>query len=208
MANIFAAVSGLGYVISLFFQLVLHLSPSDAALGLTPVMGGIIIASIVCRPLLPLLGRSLVAIGLTTTLLGTLGLWFTVYQTGLSVTPWLTAPALIMVGLGMGASFSTIFQVALGDVTVEEAGSASGSLSAVQQLAAAIGSAIITTVFFNTEAASGGTSAMTASVLVVAGVITLCLGLAWLLPKTAAAEQMESETGAPSQCRQEAPVGS
>ena len=78
----FAAVSGLAYVISLFFQLVLHLSPSHAALGLTPVMVGIIGASVVCRPLLTVLGRRLVALGLLTTLLGTLGLWLTIVETG------------------------------------------------------------------------------------------------------------------------------
>ena len=56
---------------------------------------------------------------------------------------------MLVIGVGMGARFSTIFEVALGDVTQEEAGSATGSLSAVQQLATAIGSAVVTTIFFN-----------------------------------------------------------
>jgi EmrB/QacA subfamily drug resistance transporter len=187
----FAAVSGLGYVVSLFFQLVLHLSPSRAALGLIPIMIGIIGASIVCRPLLTVQGRRLVVIGLAATLFGTLGLWFTIVQTGDSVTPWFTTPSLFVVGLGMGVSFSTIFEVALGDVTQEEAGSASGSLSAVQQLATAVGSALVTSVFFDVLRNSGGAKAMTVSVLVVAGVIMLCLGLVWLLPKTAPPEGFE-----------------
>ena len=189
----FAAVSGLAYVISLFFQLVLHLSPSRAALGLAPVMVGIIAASIVCRPLLTSLGRRLVVIGLVTTLLGTLGLWLTVLAKGTSVTPWLTAPSLLVLGVGMGACFSTIYEVALGDVTHEEAGSASGSLSAVQQLATAIGSAIVTTVFFSVLRDSGGTKAMTASVLVVAIVVVVCLGLVWLLPRSAPVDEMDSD---------------
>ena len=172
----FAAVSGLGYVVSLYFQLVLHLSASHAALGLVPVMVGIIGASIACRPLLTVLGRRLVVIGLSATLFGTLGLWFTILRTGVSVTPWLTAPSLLIVGLGMGASFSTIFEVALGDVSDEEAGSASGSLSAVQQLATAIGAAIVTTVFFEILRRRGGTAAMMVSVLVVAAVV---IALPW-----------------------------
>jgi MFS family permease len=192
----FAAVSGLAYVVSLFFQLVLHLSPSHAALGLSPVMVGIIGASIICRPLLTGLGRRLVVVGLGATLFGTIGLWLTVWEAGISVTPWLTAPSLLVVGLGMGASFSTIFEVALGDVTHEEAGSASGSLSAVQQLAAAIGSAIVTTVFFDVLRDSGGSKAMTISVLVVATVVALCLGLVWLLPRTAPVEDLDSDTSA------------
>jgi EmrB/QacA subfamily drug resistance transporter len=188
----FAAVSGLSYVISLFFQLVLHMSPSHAALGLTPVMVGIIAASIVCRPLLASWGRRLVVIGLVVTLLGALGLWLTVLTTGISVTPWLTSPSLLMLGLGMGACFSSIFDVALGDVRQEESGSASGSLSAVQQLATALGSAIVTTVYFNVLSHSGGVRAMEITVVVVAGVLVVCLGLVWLMPRTAPRDAMES----------------
>ncbi len=187
----FAAAGGLSYVISLFFQLVLHLSASRAALGLAPVMVGIIAASIVCRPLLTSLGRRLAVAGLVTALLGTLGLWLTVLERGTSVTPWLTAPSLLVLGVGMGACFSTLFEVALGDVSHEEAGSASGSLSSVQQLAAAIGSAIVTTVFFSVLRQSGGARAMTVSVTVVGVVIVLCLGLVWLLPRAAAADEIE-----------------
>jgi len=36
---------------------------------------------------------------------------------------------------------------------------------------------------------------MTISVLVVAGVVTACLGLVWLLPKTAVPDDLDLETG-------------
>jgi hypothetical protein len=61
----------------------------------------------------------------------------------------------------------------------------------VQQLAAAIGSAIVTTVFFSVLRQSGGARAMTVSVTVVGVVIVLCLGLVWLLPRAAAADEIE-----------------
>jgi hypothetical protein len=70
-----------------------------------------------------------------------------------------------------------------------EAGSASGSLSAVQQLAAAIGSAVVTTVYFSQRAQHGAGHAMTVSVAVVAAIAVLCLGLVWLLPRSAAEDQ-------------------
>ena len=185
----FAAVSGLSYVISIFFQMVLQLTPSEAAWGLSPMAIGIVISSLVCRPLLRTLGRKLVVIGLATTLLGTLGLWATVMVNGSAVSAWLTAPAILVLGMGMGACFSSIYDVALGEVDQDEAGSASGSLSAVQQLAAAIGSAVVTTIYFKVQGQAGGTTAMTLSIIVVAAMITLCLGLVWLLPKTAPAEE-------------------
>jgi hypothetical protein len=71
----------------------------------------------------------------------------------------------------------------------EEAGSASGALSAVQQLAAAIGSAVVTTVYFSQRAEHGAGHAMLVSVAVVAAIAFLCLGLAGLLPRSAPADE-------------------
>ena len=185
----FAAVNGLAYVISLFFQTALGLTPSAAAIALSPVMAGIIVSSLVCRPLVAKLGRMLVVIGLGITLAGALGLWATVLAEGTTVSVWAVAPSILVLGVGMGACFSSIYDVAVGDVTPAEAGSASGALSAVQQLAAAIGSAVVTTVYFSQRAQHGAGHAMTVSVAVVGAIALLCLGLVWLLPKSAPQEQ-------------------
>ncbi|GLC30181.1 MFS transporter [Clostridium omnivorum] len=185
----FAVLNGFVYVISLFFQLILHFTPSKAAIGMTPIAIGIIISSLICRPLLTTLGRKLVALGLLTTLAGTLSLFAIISIKGATVSILIGVPAIFVLGLGMGACISSIYDIAIGDVSQEETGSASGSLSAIQQLAAAIGSAIITTIFFNVSEKSGGASAMTTCILVVAGIIVLCLGLVGLLPKTKAKEK-------------------
>lgn len=184
----FAAVNGLAYVVSLFLQTALGLKPSAAALGLAPMMVGIIGASFVARPLIAKLGRRLVVTGLGITLFSAIALWATVLAGGIGVGALALAPSLLLLGAGMGICFSSIYDVAIGDVAPEEAGSASGSLSAVQQLAAGIGSAVVTTVFFNQAAGHGLAHAMTVSVAVVAGIAALCLGLVWLLPKSAPAE--------------------
>ena len=88
----FAAVNGLAYVISLFFQTALGLGPSAAALALSPLMAGIIVSSIVCRPLVTKLGRALVVIGLGITLAGAAGLWTTVLAEGNGVSVWGAGP--------------------------------------------------------------------------------------------------------------------
>ena len=85
----FAAVGGLSYVISLFLQTALHFTPGGAALAMAPMMIGIIIASFLGRPLIPRLGRILVAIGLAVTLAGAAGLWTTVLNEGVHTSPWL-----------------------------------------------------------------------------------------------------------------------
>ena len=184
----FAAVNGLAYVVSLFFQQVLGLSAARAALSLAPLMAGIIIASFAGRPLILRLGRTLIVYGLGITLAGVAGVWLTVYAQGTGTSPLLLAPSVLVLGLGMGACFSTIFDVAIGDIAPAEAGSASGSLSAVQQLAAAIGSAVVTTVYFSQLREHGGPHAMLVSVAVVGAITVACLGLVWLLPRTAPAD--------------------
>ena len=176
----FAAVNGFAYVVSLFLQTAVGLSPVRAAVGLTPLMIGIIVASFAGRPLISKLGRRLVVIGLVVTLAGVIGLWITVRANGTHVGVWALTPALVVFGLGMGTCFSSIYDVAIGDIAVEEAGSASGTLSAVQQLAAAIGSAVVTTVYFGSRAS--GAHAMTSSLLVVGAICAACLGVVWLLP--------------------------
>jgi EmrB/QacA subfamily drug resistance transporter len=189
----FAAVSGLGYVISLFFQTALGMRPSQAALGLSPLMAGIIIASVVGRPLIERLGRTLVVMGLVITLVGAIALWLTVLSQGIGVSVWAMAPSILILGVGMGTCFSSIYDVALGNVASFEAGSASGSLSAVQQLASGIGSAVVTTVYFAQRASRGAGHAMTVSVAVVGGIALLCLGLVWLLPRRAAEQAFPEE---------------
>jgi EmrB/QacA subfamily drug resistance transporter len=184
----FAAVNGFAYVVSLYFQLSLGLSAVQASLGLSPLMVGIIGSSFIARPLIPKLGRKLVVLGLLVSLLGVTALFLTAVLAQAHVDAFSMAPSVFVLGIGMGACFSSIYDVAIGDVAQDEAGSASGLLSAVQQLAAAIGSAVITTVFFS-QLVHGGVQAMRVSVAVVGGIVVLCLGLVWLLPRSAPAEQ-------------------
>ncbi|MGN6332202.1 MAG: MFS transporter [Motilibacteraceae bacterium] len=184
----FAAANGLCYALSLYFQLSLGLSAAKASLGLAPLMVGIMAASFVARPLIPRLGRTLVVAGLGLTLAGAVGLLLTTALAGSGTTTLDAAPAVLALGAGMGVCFSSIYDVAIGDVRPDEAGGASGALSAVQQLAAAIGTASVTAVYFG-QLPHGGVHALRAGVIVIAAVTLLCLALVRLLPRTAPAEQ-------------------
>jgi len=190
---LFAAVSGVFYVIALFMQLGLGLTPAHAALSLTPVAVGLVAASVIAMKLIARLGRTLIFCGLLISLAGIGWLLALVLSQGMSVGPWMLAPPLLVMGFGMGACFGTLFDVALGDIRPDEAGSASGSLNAVQQLAGAIGAAAITTVYFRSVARSGQAHAMAVSLIVVAAVAVLCCGLVWLLPSAARLESSEAQ---------------
>lgn len=99
---------------------------------------------------------------------------------------WQLALVTLVIGVGARLCFGSIFDTALGDIEHEEAGAASGSLSAVQQIAAGIGSAAVTSVYF-AGVASGQVPAMTTTLAVVLGLCLLCVGALPLLPRKAAA---------------------
>ncbi|SHM38594.1 MFS transporter [Actinacidiphila paucisporea] len=147
----FAAVSGLLYVLSLFMQHGLGYSPTKAAFGLAPIAAGIVIASIAGHHLIGGLGRNLIFIGLIITLAGTGWMLALVHASGTDVAPWALVPPILLMGLGMGTCFGTVYDVTIGDIDQQEADSAGGSLGAVQQVANAIGAAVVTTVYFHAD---------------------------------------------------------
>ena len=83
-----------------------------------------------------------------------------------------------------GPRSAPFYDIAIGDIDPAEAGSASGSLSAVQQLANAIGPAIVTTIYFDALAGGQG-HAMTVSLLAVIGIGVLSALAIPLLPRQA-----------------------
>lgn len=184
-AAFFAAVAGLVYVLSLFLQHGLGYGPPQAAIGMAPVAVGIVTASIASHRFINGLGRELVLIGLLITLAGTGWMLALVLASGTSVGPWALIPPVLLIGLGMGTCFGAIYDAALGDVAPQEAGSAGGSLQAVQQLANAVGAAAVTTVYFTALPGGGEARAMTAGLVTVAAVAAACCVLVRLLPRTA-----------------------
>lgn len=189
----FAASTGLFFVLSLFLQEGLDANPRDASLGLVPLTLGLIAASFAAMGgLVTKLGRKLVFIGLSVSLVGCAGVLALVYAFGTDLSIWALVPAFIIVGIGTGLCFTTIPTVALGDAKPEEAGSASGSLTSIQQLSSAIGSAAVTSVFFM-AADAGFAEAMKVTLIVVLAATALSLPFVTLMPRKAPAEQPPGE---------------
>jgi EmrB/QacA subfamily drug resistance transporter len=185
----FAAVAGLVYAVSLFLQRGLGDSPLRAAVtGFAPMAAGIVLASVICMNLISRLGRTLSLAGIAVSVAGTGALLAIVAHAGTSaagltgVTTAVLAPAMAVIGLGMGAAFGTLYDIAIGDIDPAEAGSASGSLSSVQQLANALGPAIVTTIYFGAQA-GGEAHAMTVSLLAVIGIGVVSALAVPLLPR-------------------------
>jgi EmrB/QacA subfamily drug resistance transporter len=183
-----AAGTGLLFVLSLFLQEGLHVSPRDTSLGLLPLTLGLVAAGFAAMGgLVARLGRRLVFSGLTVDLVGCGWVLILVERSGTNVSLWGLAPAFFVIGVGIGLSFATIPVVALGDAKPDEAGSASGSFSSIQQLASAIGSAAVTSIFFQ-AGTSGLGHAMKVTLIVVLALTALSLPVVALMPRTAPAE--------------------
>ena len=99
----------------------------------------------------------------------------------------LIAPQLTL-GLGIGMLVSPLFGFVLASVTDEETGSASGVLNANQQLAAAVGVAVMGTIFFGALGGRGFVVALERVLAVQVAVIVAILLVSPLLPLRARPE--------------------
>jgi EmrB/QacA subfamily drug resistance transporter len=144
----FGAFGGLLLCVSLFTQLGEHFSPIHAGLTLTPMVVGMVIGMAGSFALVGRLGRRLIQIGVVLIAAGAATLALTLGGAHTAST-WDLAPGLVLIGLGAGGSLGQLFDFILAGVGMDEVGSASGVLEAVQQLSSAIGVAALGTIFFS-----------------------------------------------------------
>lgn len=173
----FGALTGLMLVLGLFVQTGLGYSPFEASFATAPIAIGIVVASIFARNAVARLGRRLVFAGIAGVLAGVailIAIMFALPNTSQISALHLAVP-LFIIGLGAGPAFAAVFDVALGDIAPDEAGSASGSVTAVQQLAGAAGAAGLSTLYLNAVASSGQHQAALLSLAVVVAALAIAL---------------------------------
>ncbi|MEZ7127282.1 MFS transporter [Nonomuraea sp. AD125B] len=187
----FTGMMGIGLVFALYTQMGLGFSPLKAGLaGLPQAVGGVVGFGLAMSGLQEKLGRGLLQIGATVMGAGAAVLALTIHFAGLDVTVWQLAPGLGLVGIGMGLTMAPFFDIVLAGVEPHESGSASGTLTAVQQLGGALGSALLGTLFFNLLADQWGFGAsMEVTVWVEVGLLVLTFALSFLLPRHAHPDQ-------------------
>ncbi len=144
----FSGMTGFNLVFSLYTQIGLGYAPLKAGLAGIPFSIGMIIGFGVAQAIVQKLGRRLIHIGTVIMAAGIAGMVLTLNVAGIGVTPWQLAPTLIVAGIGMGLNMSPFFDIVLAGVEPHETGSASGTLTAIQQLGSALGVAVLGTVFF------------------------------------------------------------
>ncbi|MFC4113753.1 DHA2 family efflux MFS transporter permease subunit [Nonomuraea zeae] len=187
----FSGMMGLGLVFNLYVQGGLGFTPLQAGLtGLPQALGGVVGFGLAMSGLQEKLGRGLLQIGTLVMGAGAAVLALTIHLAGLDVSSWQLAPGLALVGVGMGLTMAPFFDIVLAGVEPHESGSASGTLTGVQQLGGALGTAVLGTIFFNLLAKEWDFgSAMQVTVWVEVGLLALTFGLSYLLPRRARPEQ-------------------
>ncbi|MFF4775148.1 MFS transporter [Microtetraspora fusca] len=193
----FSGMAGFMLVFNLYTQIGLGYSPIKAGLAGVPWSIGMILGMGIMQAV-KRFGRKVLHGGALVMALGAAGVYLTIDLAGIGVTPWQLAPALIVTGIGMGLLMGPFFDIVLAGVEQHETGSASGTLTAVQQLGNAFGVALLGTVFFDLLGpVPTGTSfdhAMKVTLWVVVGMLLLTFVVAFLLPKYAREEDaLEAE---------------
>jgi len=187
----FSGMAGFMLVFNLYTQIGLGYSTLKAGLTMVPWSAGMIVGFGLAQAV-QRFGRKVLHGGTLIMTVGVIAVLFTVSSAGLEVTPWQLVPALIVSGVGMGLLMAPFFDIVLAGVEQHETGSASGTLTAVQQLGNAFGVALLGTVFFDLlgSVPSGATfdHAMKVTLWVVAGMLIVTYAVAFLLPKQAREE--------------------
>jgi EmrB/QacA subfamily drug resistance transporter len=173
---LFGAFGGLVLCVSLFGQLGEGWSPIRAGLTLTPMVVGMILGMLGSMAGARRLGRHVLHIGIFLIASGAAWLALTLTNANTASSAELV-PSLVLIGAGVGASIGQLFQFILNAVSMEEVGSASGVLEAVQQLSTALGVAVLGTIFFSTFADHVPTDALR----VTAWACVVPLGVAFVL---------------------------
>ncbi|MGB3328105.1 MAG: DHA2 family efflux MFS transporter permease subunit [Thermomicrobiales bacterium] len=146
----FLAMAGYFLVNTIYMQEGLHFSILRAGLTMIPFSFGVsLFAGLSAAKLVGIMGRKVLQIGPIVMAIGLLMTLFLFKRHGVDTSSWALAPGLFVAGAGMGMVVAPIGIFVLSEVPVSKAGPASGLYNTLQQLAGAVGVAIVGTVFFN-----------------------------------------------------------
>jgi EmrB/QacA subfamily drug resistance transporter len=182
----FGAMTGMFFALTLFLQFGLGYTALHSGLTTIGWSIGTMVSMGVGQGLMPKIGaRRMLQIGLVIMTVGVAALAWTINHYGTGVSSWDLEPALLVAGFGMGMVFGPFFGIVLAAVDDREVGSASGVVSAVQQLGSAIGVAGLGTLFFDRITTHGPSGAAVPVLLTSAGVLLASWLVSFLMPKNA-----------------------
>ena len=136
---------GIFLFLTYYLQVNLHFSPIQTGLAFLPMIGMLIVtATTSTGVLLPRFGpRWLMAGGM---LIAAVGMVLLTQLTDTSTYAAHVLPALLIMGVGLGASMAPAMQGAVSGVLPEDAGVASATVNTMQQVGGSVGTALLSTI--------------------------------------------------------------
>jgi EmrB/QacA subfamily drug resistance transporter len=167
---VYAGMYGMFFFMGQFLQDVQGYSPLQAGVAFLPLPASVFLSSqLTSRVLVRRLPqKAVMLLGISSSMIGLM----VVAQLQASASYAPIVFALVLVGMGSGMSFVSLTSASLADVPPSDAGAASGLINVSQQLGAAIGLAVLVTIFDSATHHAG--AALTPDVF-VHGVRTVCL---------------------------------
>jgi predicted MFS family arabinose efflux permease len=179
----FAGMIGVMFTFSIYMQVGFGYSAIRAGVGFIPWSLGVAIGAGVGSALLvPKIGRHALHVGLAVMAAGIAGMLAIVMHDTHHVSLLALAGPELAAGVGMGAGLAPLFSFILAGVADDEVGSASGVLNAVQQLAGAMGIALVGTLFFSVGSHRGLATAFGRCLWVEIATLAVAAVLVLLLP--------------------------
>ncbi len=189
----FGGMSGTLLCSTLFLQVGQDFSPIKAALSTVPLTIGLTIGAVLSGAVLgPKFGRTTLQGGVLISGVGWLLVILALHGDSM-VSAWDLLPGLGVAGLGIGLVVAPMFDIVIASVSDEETGSASGVLNASQQLAGAVGVAVLGTIFFNIAAGGDFHEALSRVLWVQVALVAAMIIVSPLLPRRARPETPEIE---------------
>jgi EmrB/QacA subfamily drug resistance transporter len=173
-------------VLALYLQQGRGLSALHAGLVFTILAVAYLAASLGAPALATKHGRRVLAVGALVLAAGHAMLVAAVGEVGVGGSIAALAPGLILVGAGMGLGITPLATIILAGMKPEQAGSATGALTTMQNVGNALGVAVIGVIFFG-ALHSGFATAFQLSLAALAAILLSVAVLTRLLPSTAVA---------------------
>ncbi|MEU4401566.1 MFS transporter [Micromonospora orduensis] len=146
-----AGLFGAFLFLTFYFQVVLQYKPLEAGLASLPVTAGVLIAAGGASQLMPRVGaKPLMVGGAVLAAVAMLALTRIDVDTSFLT---LLLPAQVILGMGLGFTFVPLSSLALVGVPEHDAGAASATLNATQQIGGSLGTALLNTMYTSAVAA-------------------------------------------------------
>jgi EmrB/QacA subfamily drug resistance transporter len=176
----FIGFTGIWLVLALFLQDGLGYTPLRSGLTVTPFALGVAVSAVIAGRLVSRFGRWLTVCGLTAAVVGLTATALVLRHTGGDTAAWVTVGPLLVAGLGGGMVTSPNMTLTLQHVPVAMAGAAGGAVQTAQRIGAAVGTAALTTIFYDVLVGTGHNYrvAVSDALLAAVGFMVLALLLA------------------------------